>query len=143
MNQLAIDPGDRNLGYALLVDGRSRVYKFGTHVTQKEQNQWERIESIRIVIDQLITPTHELNVVIEDGYRRGALIRLIGYLAGYFTARGNLVKTPHPAVWPKQFFGQKKDYKKAAMRWCQRNGYKPLTQHEADALCLLEWGKKY
>lgn len=138
MKLLAIDPGDRNLGYAYHL-GTLQV--FGTFVNKKDTNQWERIEAIRQHIDTLEPPSGWLGttVVIEEGYRRAALVRLIGYLAGYLTAQGCTVITPHPAQWPRTLFGVCKDYKQAAKRWCRAHKYRPETQHEADALCLLGW----
>ena len=139
MNILAIDPGIANTGVAFCING---TVGFKTIITSKKDSLSERIKEVLYEIDQFTTETWDW-VIIEDfvGHLGRNTVFLIGALLGLQDASSSVLI--HPKKWVRQFFGKKEDYKKAAMRWCLKNGRKPRTQHEADALCLLEWGKRY
>ena len=139
MNILAIDPGIANTGIAYQ-KGETVCYR--TIVTQSGDPFSERIKEVLYEIDRFTTETWDW-VIIEDfvGHLGRNTVFLIGALLGLQDASSSVLI--HPKKWVRQFFGKKEDYKKAAMRWCLKNGRKPRTQHEADALCLLEWGKRY
>lgn len=133
---LAIDPGDRNTGWARS-DGAC-----GTIVSSKELCAWDRIRSIRTVLTDIAYGCDV--VVIEEGYRRRALIMLVGFLAGWLSLNSKVVLTM-PSQWVKQLFGKDKagKYKQCALTMAKKVGFKPKTQHAADAVCLLEWYKRH
>jgi hypothetical protein len=64
----------------------------------------------------------------------GALIAATMYSRNFYIV--------HPRVWVRELFPKSKDNKKAAMRLARKLGLAPATQHEADAICLLEWGRR-
>lgn len=139
----AFDPGDRNFGWAS-TDGHHGI-QHGVYVTKKEHNQWERIdEIIDYLVNQYLLPEAfggDAVIIIEEGYRRAALIRLIGYLRGWIERNGNTVVVVKPAQWPKDLWGKKKSgqYKECAMKLAKQEGCNPKTQHEADAISLCYW----
>ena len=139
MNILGIDPGIANTGLAYRI-GDTMGYR--TIVTKPRKEIYFRIREVLFEIDRLTLHPWDL-LVIEDfvGPLGRDTVFLIGAILGHLNAHTQILI--HPKKWVKEFFGKKKDYKKAANAWCKRNKYTPGTQHEADSLCLLEWGKKY
>lgn len=138
MNILAVDPGIANTGVAFCING---TVGFKTIVTSKKDSLSVRIRDILFSIEAMTKQVYDL-LVIEDfvGHLGKHTVLLVGALIGLHEY--NDFRLVHPRKWVKEMFGRKKDYKIAAKKWCQKHGFKPETQHEADALCLLEWGKK-
>lgn len=72
---------------------------------------------------------------------------LPGHLAAaaHAVAHGHEVEREEvsPPTWRKVVLGNgglsTSEAKKAAIRWCQLNGYKPADDNEAEAICILEY----
>lgn len=137
---VAIDPGIANTGVAVMTGSNTLMYD--TIVTSAKNSLPNRLKDIMFKLE-LMTELRCDFLVIENfvGPLGRSTVLLIGAMLGGFDSKK--VALPHPKQWVASFFGKKKDYKKAAMVWCKKHKYSPQTQHEADALCLLEWGKKY
>lgn len=140
-NVIAIDPGIKNTGIAY--QSAEGVFGYRTVVTLTAQTVAERIQKILGAVDQIADPAVWKTVIIEDfvGHLGKDTVYLIGAFLGFFTGATSIIKV-HPKKWVKEFFGTKKDYKKAAAKWCRKNRLTVSSQHEADALCLLAWGTK-
>lgn len=136
---LAIDPGDRNLGWAR-EDGTC-----GYIQSAKELSSWDRINFMSKEIDRLLHQFQRTDmVIIEDGYRRGALMKLVGVLVGQCRRRCDVL-IPRPSEWPKSLWGKEKagHYKECAKKLAKAMGYNFKTQHDADAPCMIEWYRKF
>lgn len=140
MNIIAFDPGIANTGVAWQI-GSSLFHK-----TIKTSPREDIPSRILHTTGDLIGLTHHRwdCCVIEDyvgpwGKPTKLLLGALIQWVGNFSNKVNIV---HPKIWVKDLFGKKQDYKLAANKLCKKLGYKPSTQHETDALCLLEWSKQ-
>ena len=139
MNGIAFDPGIANTGVAYN-DGELIGYR--TLTSDPKSSPAHRIAEIVLSLTALEGGVWDY-CVIEDyvGAFGNDTKKEIGALiaVAVLSERFYLV---HPKVWVKEMFPKSRDYKKAAMKLAKKRGLCPRTQHEADAICLHEWGRK-
>lgn len=137
-NILSIDPGVANTGWALSTGA------FGTITTPPRDALAKRIVAVtsKLFKEICLETTPEL-VIVEDTF--GQLMKpttmLLGGLMSVFKTEFLLVP---PAAWVRQLFGAKNKglYKEHALQLCKILKKRVKTQHEADAIALLEWYKR-
>lgn len=149
MNILAIDPGIANCGVAYQLGKKRRCF---TITTSPDTDIASRLQYIALHFnpqDYIQAPWDV--VVIEDfvGSLGRKTVWLIGAIQAEVAHPDTKIVLVHPRRWTKEAFGEGKDkefYKEAAMLHAPSvlgGREKPATQHEADAVCLLDWYNKF
>lgn len=135
---LALDPGVANTGYAYCEE---RCMTLGTITTSPNESLSDRF----LKAGRVLWKFNPATVVIEEfnGHLGKTTNYLIGYLIGLF-CRADIVLVP-AGKWRKDLLGCGAGDKASAMLMKRTAGAR--TQHEADAVGILDWweahGKKY
>lgn len=132
----AIDPGIANTGFACGECKCSFTYKTKpTYAVQQRLSE---------TVDRLTNHVKACglrSVIIEDTF--GLRIKTTNFQIGAFLSKLSKQKTQlvAPSKWVRDLWGRSNagKYKEKAMSLSVSLGWKPKSQHEADAICLLHW----
>ncbi len=133
---LAIDPGITNTGWAVEAKGEKGVQS-ATCITSSKDRLTDRMYSItdrlpELAVDTLIVEEFNGTFGINTKY-------LIGHLIGYIQAKFTVLVSNQR--WRKDLL--KVHASEEASELLLKKYPKAKTQHEADALGLLDWWKEY
>lgn len=147
---LAIDPGIAYTGVAVYDDSMRRAWRYYTIETSPKEPLPARLQYI-VAHFWNDAKNPFTDVVIEDfvGSLGRKTVWLIGAIQAEVWSPTTNIVLVHPRRWTKELFGAGKDkefYKEAATLHAPSvlgGRARTATQHEADAVCLLDWYRKF
>lgn len=152
MKILAIDPGTEGFGWAVGSPGQPPF-----HATYRPIRSHEDLGSFLVDIRTMLWPRLTTSKVDLIVYESPAVVRTNNImtmrkmfaLGGFLEVLGHdhnvEVVEAHPASVRKHFLGRgntpkaSNDIKKAVIARCNQLGWEPETDHEADALAILDY----
>lgn len=137
MNCLGIDPSVHNVGIAFIENGKLKI---STTIPITEFSNWFQIFSLKY------SDIDTLYVSIERPPTYGRAISTIAAVNAikdtikkYWNNKIRFVEVV-PQAWRKAVLGNGRAGKKEAERWVELTYHKVDTHHEAEAVCIAQFG---